>query len=206
MDSRGESRNGRGMTGMTMMKKLMVVLALLLAAALLTACGNEKPQEPEQTVQHAVTDAPAVTEARSEKPASTSVPESGGPAGDAQSLSERVGAVAGDAAELVPFTPDELMDMTGIAPNDYTDFVFLQGDGMDGREILVVTAKDMAAGDRVEGQALAYLQRRRDENRNYAPAAYQLLSEAKVVRKGLTVVLISGADAAAETEQLLAGE
>ena len=182
------------MTGMTMMKKLMVVLALLLAAALLTACGNEKPQEPEQTVQHAVTDAPAATEAPSEKPASTSAPESGGPAGDAQSLSERVGAVAGDAAELVPFTPDELMDMTGIAPNDYTDFVFLQGDGMDGREILV------------EGQALAYLQRRRDENRNYAPAAYQLLSEAKVVRKGLTVVLISGADAAAETEQLLAGE
>ena len=186
---------------MTTMKKLMVVLALLLAAALLTACGNEKPQEPEQTAQQAVTDAPAATEAPSEEPVPTSVPEAGG-----QSLSERVEAVAGDAAELVPFTPDELMDMTGIAPNDYTDFVFLQGDGMDGREILVVAAKDMAAGDRVEGQALAYLQRRRDENRNYAPAAYQLLSEAKVVRKGLTVVLISGADAAAETEQLLAGE
>ena len=79
--------------------------------------------------------------------------------------------------------------------------------GTTGQGIIVVlAAKDMAAGDRVEGQALAYLQRRRDENRNYAPAAYQLLSEAKVVRKGLTVVLISGADAAAETEQLLAGE
>ena len=96
--------------------------------------------------------------------------------------------------------------MTGIVPEDYTDFVFLQGNGMDGREILVLTAADEAAADRIAGLMESYLERRRDENRNYAPDAYKLFSEAQVVRKDLTLAMISGADAAAETGQLLAGE
>lgn len=188
------------MTGMIAMKKLTVILVLVLAAALLTACGSEGTKE---TTQPALTEAPAVTEetAVTEAPAA---PEQEKAAG--RTLAERVGAVAGDAADLVPFTGDELTDMTGIAAEDYTDFVFLQGDGMDGREILVLTAVDDAAAKRITGLLESYLERRKDENRNYAPDAYKLFSEAQVVRKGLTLALISGADAAAETEQLLAGE
>ena len=51
-----------------------------------------------------------------------------------------------------------------------------------------------------------YLERRREENRNYAPKAFQELSEAKVGRKGLLLVMISGGDAEAETAALLSGE
>ena len=48
------------MTGMIGMKKLTVILVLVLAAALLTACGSEGTKE---TTQPALTEAPAVTEA-----------------------------------------------------------------------------------------------------------------------------------------------
>ena len=179
------------------MKKLTVILVLILAAAMLTACGGSGNKEEAQAAQAAVTDVPAAepTEAPAEE--TKAAP---------QLLADRVSAAAKDAGELVPFDADELADMTGIVPEDYTDFVFLQGNGMDGREILVLTAADDAAAERIAGLLESYLERRKDENRNYAPDAYKLFSEAKVVRKDLTLVLISGADAAAETEQLLAGE
>ena len=210
-----------------MMKKLTVILALVLAAALLTACGDGKPkttEAPKAAEASAATEAPAATETpeATETPGNPEAPAAETPAAEEEpaeipgqadqpadatgTLPDRIDAVAKDAADLVPFTADELMDMTGIGPKDYTDFVFLQGDGMDGREILVVRAANEAAADRVAGQMEKYLERRQEENRNYAPAAYQLLSEAKVVRKGLLLAMISGADAAAETEALLAGE
>ncbi len=231
------------MKGMKKMKKIAVILALLLTAAMLTACGSSDPKKNEQPAQPAVTEATAtdaVTEAPTERPtdepteapteaptetptdepteaptevptdevASASEPEEGEQKENAgpRTLAERIETIAADAADLVPFTADELTDITGIVPEDYTDFVFLQGDGMDGREILAVTAKDKEAGNRIEEQMQNYLQRRRDENRNYAPAAYQLLAQASVVRRDLTLAMISGADAAAETEKLLAGE
>lgn len=192
---------------MTMKKKPAVLLALMLAAALLTACGSGQPKAQESAAPQAATSAPATDAPATEAPA-TDAPATEAPAAAASiTLGERaLAATLGAAADLVPFTADELADMTGIAPEDCADFIFLQGDGMDGREILAVTAKDKDAGDRVKQQMEAYLQRRRDENRNYAPAAFLLLSDARVVRKGLTVVLISGANAATETELLLAGE
>ena len=51
-----------------------------------------------------------------------------------------------------------------------------------------------------------YLERRRNENRNYAPEAYQALSDARVERKGLTLVMVSGGEAGTETAALLAGD
>ena len=197
MDTCGEERDRR-MTGMRAMKKLTMILVLILAAVLLTACGGSGSKETAQTPQTAATEAPAAdpTEAPAEETKTAA----------AQPLTDRVSAAAKDASELVPFSADELTDMTGIVPEDYTDFVFLQGNGMDGREILILTAADEAAADRIAGLMESYLERRRDENRNYAPDAYKLFSEAQVVRKGLMLAMISGADAAAETEQLLAGE
>ena len=182
------------------MKKLAVILALMLAAAVLTACGSSGDREKTQAVQPAAT-APAAVP--TDAPAAEKPDE---PAAAGQTLADRVSAAAKDAGDLVPFNADELADMTGIVPGDYTDFVFLQGNGMDGREILILTAAGEAAADRIAGLLDSYLERRLDENRNYAPDAFKLFSEARVVRKGLTFALISGADAEAETEQLLAGE
>ena len=115
-------------------------------------------------------------------------------------------AAVGDAAELAPFTADELTDMTGIVPEDVADFVFLQGNGMDGREILVIRAKDEASADRVASGLEKYLERRKKEHRDYAPDAYKLLTDAKVERKGLLLAVISGKNAAAELSVLLSGE
>ena len=77
---------------------------------------------------------------------------------------------------------------------------------MEGREILALQAADEAAAEKLAGQMEKYLECRREENRNYAPKAFQELSEAKVGRKGLLLVMISGGDAEAETAALLSGE
>ena len=164
-----------------MMKKTLAVILLLLAAMMLTGCGNKPEEKKEETPAQA-------------------------PAAAAQTLQERADAVLSDAAELAPFTAEELQDMAGIAPEDCADFVFLQGNGMDGREVLVIRAKDEAAADRVAGQLEEYLERRKEEHRDYAPDAYKLLSGAAVERRGLLLAVVSGKDAAAETAALLAGE
>ena len=163
------------------MKKMLAVILLLVLALTLTACGKKKEEKKEETPSQA-------------------------PAAAAQTLQERADAVLSDAADLAPFTAEELQDMTGIAPEDCADFVFLQGNGMDGREILVIRAKDDAAADRVAKQLEEYLERRKEEHRDYAPDAYKLLSEASVARKGLLLAVVSGSDAAAESAALLAGE
>ena len=176
------------------MKRILTVLLLLALAVMMTGCGNQTEKtEPAQ--------APAPTEAPAEEPVQTETPAAAG-----KTLQERVEAAAKDAADLAPFFAEDLTDMAGIQPEDYTDFVFLQGDVTEGREILVLLAVDEAAADRLAGQMQKYLERRREENRNYSPKAYQALSEAGVERKGLLLVMISGGDAAAETAMLLAGE
>ena len=163
------------------MKKILAVILLLVLALMLTACGNKTEEKKEETPSQAS-------------------------AAAAQTLQERADALLSDAADLAPFTAEELQDMTGIAPEDCADFVFLQGNGMDGREILVIRAKDDAAADRVAKQLDEYLERRKEEHRDYAPDAYKLLSEASVARKGLLLAVVSGSDAAAESAALLAGE
>ena len=76
----------------------------------------------------------------------------------------------------------------------------------EGREVLALRAKDDAAAEKLAEKMEKYLERRRNENRNYAPKAYQALSDARVERKGLTLVMISGGEAGTETAALLAGE
>ena len=172
------------------MKKLMLILLAAAMVLLLTACGEKPAEAP------AATEAPAGAAATAEAPAE----ETG------KTLQERVEAAAKDAGGLAPFDGDDLADMAGILPEDYTEFVFLQGDVMEGREILVLRAKDEAAAEKLAGQMEKYLERRQEENRNYAPKAFQALSAARIERKGLLLVMISGGDAEAETAALLAGE
>ena len=118
-------------------------------------------------------------------------------------LKEAVAAVAADAGALVAIPAEDLEDVLGIPAEDYQDFVFLQSEGTDGREILAIRAVSMDAAKRIAEQAESYLERRRKETRNYAPEAYQLLSEAQVETKNLTVVLVVGKDGAAEAKAIL---
>ena len=122
------------------------------------------------------------------------------------SLREAVEKAAADAAGLTGLTADDLSDVLGIEPEEYTEFVYLQGDGLDGREILALRAADAAAAAHLKEQLDGYLEQRRRETQNYLPEVYQLLSKASVAVKGTTVALFVGADAARETDALLAGE
>jgi hypothetical protein len=136
-----------------------------------------------------------------------SAPEKGAPVSDAPaSLAEKVNMIAEDAGNLAALTAEDLEDVLGAVPADYTEFVFLQSEGMDGRELLAVRAADRDAAGRVAGMAEAYLERRLKETRNYAPEAYKLLSEAKVRTKNLTVVLAVGPNGTQEADFILAGE
>ena len=136
-----------------------------------------------------------------------SAPEKGAPASDAPaSLAEKVNMIAEDAGNLAALTAEDLEDVLGAVPADYTEFVFLQSEGMDGRELLAVRAADRDAAGRVAGMAEAYLERRLKETRNYAPEAYKLLSEAKVRTKNLTVVLAVGPNGTQEVDFILAVE
>ncbi len=121
-------------------------------------------------------------------------------------LREAVASAAPDAAEWLRLPAQELEDVLGILPQDYTEFVYLLEDSLSGREILVIRAADREAAERVRGLVEAYLERRRKETRDYLPEAYQLLAAAKVEIKNNTVALIVGEEAADETRKLLAGE
>ena len=158
------------------LKRWALVLCAAAAAVLLTGCGAQK----EETGKGTADDAPA-------------------------SLLEKVNMVAEDAAGLAPLTAEDLEDVLGIVSEDCRDFVFLQSAGTDGREILVVLAADADAAKRVAEMAEAYLERRLDETRNYAPEAYRLLTQAKVQARNLTVALVVGPDAAKEAEAILSG-
>lgn len=162
-----------------MKKRTGLICALLAALLLLAGCGQ---QETGKTT--AAETAPA----------------------EKLSLRELVDSEAPDAGDLAVLTAEDLTDMLGIVPDDYTEFVFLQSTGMDGREILAIRAANRDAADRVAKQAETYLERRMKETRNYAPEAYRLQSETKVRTRNLTVLLVVGPDAAKEADAILAGE
>ena len=112
--------------------------------------------------------------------------------------------IAKDGLFHMPKT--DLEDVIGIDPADFKEAVFLQDDGMGGREVLALRAADKNAAARVAAQLENYLAQRQKETRNYLPDAYKLLESARVQTKNLTVVLISGENAADWTTKLLAGE
>jgi len=91
----------------------------------------------------------------------------------------------------IPYTADDLYDMIGISPDDYTEAVFFKDrDTLSGREIIMVRAKDAAASRSINEALERYLSQRKEETRNYLPNAYRLLCDAAVQASGLTVSLI----------------
>lgn len=171
------------------MKKGTIIILTLLAALLLTGCGGQKTEDS----------APAGTQAAGGgKPAAANQPP--------LSLGEKVRSAVPDADTLLALGEEDLSDDLGIEAADCEEFVFLQSTGMDGREILVIRAKTGEGTGKIAEAMEAHLKRRRDEARNYAPEAYELLTAAEVKTAGRTVALIVGANAGRETETVLAGE
>ncbi len=122
-------------------------------------------------------------------------------------LREAVEKALKDKEGLVAYTADDLTDLMGILPEDYSEALFLVGsDSLSGREIVAVRAKDASSLKKITEALGNYLSQRQEETRNYLPDAYKLQTQAKVESKNLTAVLIVGAHSAEETKAFLAGE
>lgn len=122
-------------------------------------------------------------------------------------LREAIEAALIDKNDLVAYTADDLTDIMGILPEDYTEALFLMGsDSLSGREIIAARAKDAESFKKITDALGNYLAQRQQETRNYLPDAYKLQTQAKVESKNLTAVLIVGAHSAEETKAFLAGE
>ncbi len=122
-------------------------------------------------------------------------------------LREAVEKALTDKDGLVAYTADDLTDLMGILPEDYTESLFLVGsDSLSGREIVAVRAKDTSSLKKITEALNNYLSQRMEETRNYLPEAYKLQSQAKVESKNLSAVLIIGAHSAEQTKAFLAGE
>ena len=123
------------------------------------------------------------------------------------SLLTRVLEIAEDGDDLIEMYAEDLSELMGIEPEEYVDFVYLAGTSVEtGREVIAVLAVDEVAANHVEEMLNTYLEGRIRETRNYFPVAFKLLSEAKVAREGLLVVLAIGEQAEQETKLLLTGE
>lgn len=92
---------------------------------------------------------------------------------------------------FIPYTAEDLYDLTGISPDDYAEAVFLRdADTLSGRELIMVQAKDANGVRSIQKALEQYLSQRKEETRNYLPEAYRLYSDAKARVSGLTVSLI----------------
>ena len=114
-----------------------------------------------------------------------------------------------DFDKLTEYDGEEFYDIVGVAPDDYTEFVYRTGEngiGLIAREIILVRAKDSEAVNRVLEALSRYRERRQTETRTYAPDIYAMLEKSAVSRKDLTVALIISDDSAKETQTFLSGE
>ena len=134
----------------------------------------------------------------------------GGPAPDAgrrQPLEDILAAALPDWDGLLPYPQEELYDLMDLDPEDYTECAYrVSADGLSAREAIALRAVDGNAAGRIADALNAYLNHRRKETRDYLPEAYQWLSAAQVQRRGDTVALIVGENAAAQARAVLAGE
>ena len=107
-----------------------------------------------------------------------------------ETLMDRVLRVAEDSSDLIRMDEDELYDVIGIAPEDYSDYAYLADyDALSGRELVLVRAVDEEAAERISTLLSLYLEHRLKATRNYLPDVYRALSEAAVRQENLLLVL-----------------
>lgn len=107
-----------------------------------------------------------------------------------ETLLDRALRVAEDSSDLIRMDEDELYDVIGIAPEDYSDYAYLADyDALSGRELVIVRATDQEAAERISALLSQYLDHRLKATRNYLPDVYRALSEAAVRQEDLLLVL-----------------
>ena len=108
----------------------------------------------------------------------------------AETLLDRALRVAEDSDNLIRMDEDELYDVVGIAPEDYSDYAYLADyDALSGRELVLVRAVDEEAAERIFSQLSLYLEHRLKATRNYLPDVFRSLSEAGIRQRDLLLVL-----------------
>ena len=109
-----------------------------------------------------------------------------------EALLDKAIRVAEDGESLIRMSEDDLYDIIGIEPGEYTDFAYLADhDSLTGREIIVLRATDEKAAESMAEKLEEYRQYRLHMTRNYPDQAdaYRLLSKAEVLHEDLMVVL-----------------
>ena len=117
--------------------------------------------------------------------------------------------IAEDGDNLIQMTEDDLYDIIGIEPEEYTDFAYLTDhDSLSGREIILLRATDETAAESVAEKLEEYRQYRLHMTRNYPDQAevYRTLNQAEVQREDLLVVLSIAAPDPQEASLLLQEE
>ena len=117
--------------------------------------------------------------------------------------------IAEDGEDLIQMTEEDLYDMIGIEPDEYTDFDYLTDhDSLSGREIILLRATDEKAAEDVAEKLEEYRQYRLHMTRNYPDQAeaYRTLNQAEVLREDLLVVQSVAAPDPQEADLLLQEE
>ena len=117
--------------------------------------------------------------------------------------------IAEDGENLIQMTEEDLYDVLGIEPDEYTDFAYLTDhDSLSGREIILLRAKDEKAAEAVAEKLEDYRQYRLHMTQNYPDQAeaYRTLNLAEVQREDLLVVLSVAAPDPQEAGLLLQEE
>ena len=126
-----------------------------------------------------------------------------------EALVDKAIRIAEDGENLIQMNEDDLYDIVGIEPEEYTDFAYLTDhDSLSGREIILLRATDETAAEAVAEKLEEYRQYRLHMTRNYPDQAeaYRTLNLAEVLREDLLVVLSVAAPDPQEADLLLQEE
>ncbi len=124
-------------------------------------------------------------------------------------LMDKAIRIAEDGESLIQMSEDDLYDIIGIEPEEYTDYAYLTDhDSLSGREIILLRATDEDAAEAVAEKLEEYRQYRLHMTRNYPDQAeaYRTLNLAEVQREDLLVVLSVAAPDPQEAGLLLQEE
>ena len=137
------------------MKKLTILLAVLLLASCLCACGQESAAAPD--------------------------------------MQERFEALqkAEGAPGMLQVPAEKCVFLYGIAQEDCKQqVVAICEDSLRADEYWLIEAVDAAAADRIEALAQTRLAQKADELESYLPEQYEVVKQAKLLRRGNCVILL----------------
>ncbi len=147
-------------------KTLIAVIALL--ALILTGCGASQP----------TTSAPVETTAAATEPA----------APDFEKVYEEM---TGKLPEMILLDDATMQTYCGINKEDCLQaLVAVNLNGLETDEIWLIEAKDEKAMDDLEAAAQLRLKMKAEETETYAPAQYEVVKKAQLIREGRFLALI----------------